>query len=127
MGYTDVSAVTYGSVGWNILSVNPVKIDSTIKQTLGKRIAKHNIPGRAALDWRLDLSGIIYSTGDGLTIETKRELLETLQDGTKHHYNDGHITGSFAIENDGLTFDDCGEKVFNHYTFKLQIVEWEGE
>ena len=124
--YDDVNEVTFGTVGLLVTGISPVKVPSTIKQTLGKRIAKHEIPGMDALDWRIQLNGIIYSTG-AATKETIRQNLESLQDGKKYHYNDGRITGSFAIENEGLTFDDSADRVFNHFSFQLSLIEWTGD
>jgi hypothetical protein len=124
--YDDVNEVTFGTVGLLVTGISPVKVTATIKQTLGKRIAKHEIPGMDALDWRIQLNGIIYSTGT-TPKETIRQNLESLQDGKKYHYNDGRITGSFAIENEGLTFSDEADVVFNRFMFQLSLIEWSGE
>ena len=113
-------------MGLLVTGISPVKVPSTIKQTLGKNIAKHSIPGMDALDWRIQLNGIIYSTGT-TPKETIRQNLESLQDGKKHHYQDGRITGSFAIENEGLTFSDEADVVFNRFMFQLSIIEWSGD
>ena len=123
--YSDVNIVIYGTCGLFVNNVTPVKTDATIKQTLGKRIAKHNIPGRSAQDWRLELSGMIYGTATETKKNIKAKLI-SLHDGTKHHYSDGEHIGSFAIENEGLTFDDSGEKVPTHYSYSLSLIQWEG-
>jgi hypothetical protein len=124
--YDDVNEVLFGTVGLLVTGISPVKVTATIKQTLGKRIAKHEIPGMDALDWRIQLNGIIYSTG-ATTKEQIREKLESLQDGKKHDYNDGRIVGSFCVENEGLTFDDSADRVFNHFQFSLSLIEWSGD
>lgn len=125
MAYSDVSSVTFGTVSMTVQTITPTKVDTTIKQTLGKRISKHNIPGRDALDLRLQINGIMYDN-DNITKENQRASLKSLQDGTKHHYTDGEHTASMVIENEGLNFDDSADKVITNFTYSLSLIEWDG-
>ena len=126
MSYSDNNITVFGTCGLNIVSITPTKIAATVKQTLGKVMAKHGIPGRSALDIRLELRGIMYGTASETKDEQRAKLI-SLQNGTKHHYSDGEHIASMAIENDGLVFDDAGEKVHNHYTYSISLIQWEGE
>lgn len=121
----DVSSVTFGNCSLTVNNITPTKIDSTIKQTLGKRISKHNIPGRDALDLRLQINGIIYDAPT-ITKEDQRTALKALQDGIKHHYYDGEHTASMVIENEGLNFDDTADQIVTAFRYNLSLVEWEG-
>ena len=115
MGYTTISV---GGVTLTVIKLNKRKVPSQIVQKMGKNLVFHDIPGRDATDYVIDLEGVIIEN-----IGTARTNLLALEDADKHHYSDGLITASVALVPNTLVFTDDATENPLHFIYSLQLRE----
>jgi hypothetical protein len=113
MSYTTISV---GGITLTVVKLNKRRIPSQIVQKMGKSLVFHDIPGRDAVDWIIDIEGVITNS-----IGTTRTNIEALEDANKHHYSDGLITASVVLVPNTLVFSDSAEENPLHYLYSLQI------
>ncbi len=117
MGY---GAIVFNGITLNVETIQVLKRQKTIKQTVGKNVA---ILGPAlaveAVEHVLTLRGKIT---DG-TKDTTKTNLENTQDGQRHSYSDGLRSGDYAILT--LSFNDVGGTAgLSQYVYNMTLVEW---
>jgi len=116
IGYTQV---TLGGQTLQLRSVTKRTVPGTIKQKVGGKLVKHNIPARSVRDLSISGRGIIFD--DTQLATTARTALEALNDLEVHTYNDGLVLASVVIED--LTFDDTDENPLS-YNYSIKLIEY---
>lgn len=118
MGYTTIQ---YGYQELLVVSMTKTEVPNTIKSKVGRKLVITEIPGRDAKEYKISINGeIVGTTG---VIDSKRTLLQALDDCTKHQFSDGIITASCIIEPGSLTFNDDAND-FQLYKYNLTLVEY---
>lgn len=116
IGYTQV---TLGGQTLQLKSINKRTVPGTIKQMVGGKLVKHNIPARSIRDLSLNARGLIFDDTELAT--TARLALEALNDLGVYTYNDGLDLASVVIED--LTFDDTEDNPLS-YNYNIKMIEY---
>lgn len=115
--------VTYGGISFDLAEISYSQRPSTTKQTLGKTLTSHKIIGADSMEYVLEITGEINGTKSN--IQSVRNSLIALQDGTKHAYadsTDSQFDGDYAIETGSLNFDRQTGDTF--LRFSMRLLEW---
>ncbi len=118
-------AVTFGSVTVDVIeTMAPSFRPHRVKQTIGKRVAMHNVIHTAGDDNILDIRGRLKRSTAAL-LKTAQVALAAVNDGAKHTFADSSDTtydGNYVIETGSLKF----ERQINplNVKFSLRLVEW---
>ena len=116
-GYAD--EIIFGNTLIYLKSLRKTKVAGTVKQKIGGKLVKHEIPAKPDRNWKLEGDGIIFETSTAAT--TSRRILDENADIEKHHYYDGMITGSFVIEK--LEFNDDQNNPL-HFQYRISLIEY---
>ena len=116
------SFIDFGGLNLEITSVNPRRVIKTKKQVVGKNLYEIKILGMNEKQWVLDVRGVI--TADSLAeLESKRRMLQLLDDTAPHTYIDGYHDGIYYIVPESLDFNDVGGDNYNIYRYSMTLVE----
>jgi len=115
---------TYGGQTLTVENIPVTQRPHRTKQTLGKRVTQHEIIGADSHDNVLDIKGYI-SAASKAALQTARNALEDLNDGSSHAYantNDTRYDGNYVIETGSLVWDTNINPTFIRYSMRL--VQW---
>ena len=118
-------ALVFGGLTIYLESIGVTLRPHKTKQTLGKRVTAHEIIGADSNDNILDIKGYLTGAGVKATLQTARNTLEDLNDGTKHAYTnsqDSRYDGNYVIETGSLVWDTHINPTF--IRFSLRLVQW---
>jgi len=101
-------------------NLTKTKVPGTIKQKMGSRLTKQEIPDRTPQDWEISGNGVIFDTSTAAT--TARKALEALHDLEPYAYSDGLITGTYIIET--LNFNDSESNPL-HYEYTIKFTQFQ--
>jgi len=110
------STITLGGNTIYVRRMRPRKVPGTLKQNIGKRIIRLNTPGRDLQDYEIAIEGIIF----GANMETDRDTLEALQDGTPYALVDGTHDGDYFIDSYTPSDDEDSSTVFKYSITLIQ-------
>lgn len=116
IGYTQI---TLGGQTLQLKSVNKKTVPGTIKQVVGGKLVKHNIPARSVRDLSITGRGLIFD--DTQLATTGRTALEALNDLEVYTYNDGLVLASVIVED--LAFDDNDDNPLS-YSYSIKMIEY---
>lgn len=116
VGYEEIE---FGDQKLELVNLSRVKVPGTVKQKVGGKLVKHNIPGLTVRDWKITANGVIFDKA-GTVASTGRRLLEEAFDLEKRHYSDGLILASMVIDN--LTFNDSDQSPLI-YSYNITLIQ----
>lgn len=112
----------FGGLDLEVTSISPSRTIKTRKQVIGKTLSQVSILGMNKKQWVLEINGVITGSTSSER-ESKRELLESLDDTSPHELVDGHHDGVYYIVPESLNFDDNSDVVHGYYKYSVTLVE----
>lgn len=112
--------ITFDNKKLYLKNVNKRKVLGTIKQKVGGRLIKYDIPGRSVRDTEISGRGIIFDTEVAAT--TQRKELQELYDYNPYDYVDGIDDGEYIIAR--LEFDDDSNNPLS-YEYNIRFIQFQ--